>query len=103
MIAMTRRFWFGTPHLAVNPVSRAFLGAVVLSGLVLTAAPKSVEDVSRATLDNGLRVVIVRSPLALILEPCRGLAKSVSDEAGSRAEPRSHTPKSCRLESGQPT
>ena len=45
----------------------AFLAAVVLSGSVLTAAPKPVEDVSRATLDNGLRVVIVRSPLAPVV------------------------------------
>ena len=57
----------GTPRLAVNPIPRAFLSALVLSGLVLTAAPKPVEDVSRATLDNGLRVVIVRSPLAPVV------------------------------------
>ena len=56
-----------TPRLAVNTLSHAFLAAVVLSGLVVAAAPKPVEDVSRATLDNGLRVVIVRSPLAPVV------------------------------------
>src|SRR4029077_14677642 len=54
-------------HLAVNMFPYAFLAAVVLSGLARTAAPKPVEDVSRATLDNGLRVVIVRSPLAPVV------------------------------------
>jgi zinc protease len=70
MTATTRSFLsrvLRTPHLAVNTLSYAFLAAVVLSGLVLTAAPKPVEDVSRATLDNGLRVVIVRSPLAPVV------------------------------------
>ncbi len=56
-----------TSHLAVNPLAYAFLTAAAMSGLVLTAAPKPVEDVSRATLDNGLRVVIVRSPLAPVV------------------------------------
>jgi zinc protease len=66
---MTRRFLasISTPRLAVNRLSYAFLAAVVLSGLVLSAAPKTVEDVSRATLDNGLRVVIVRNPLAPVV------------------------------------
>ena len=70
MIATARSFWssvLGTPRLVLNPIPRAFLAAAVLSGLVLTAAPKPVEDVSRATLDNGLRVVIVRSPLAPVV------------------------------------
>jgi zinc protease len=53
--------------LVVNTLLYAFLAVVVLSGLVRTAAPKPVEDVSRATLDNGLRVVIVRSPLAPVV------------------------------------
>jgi zinc protease len=51
----------------VNRLSHAFLAVVVLSGLVLTAAPKPVEDVSRATLENGLRVVVVRSSLAPVV------------------------------------
>src|ERR1700756_933895 len=46
---------------------RSFLSALVLSGLVLTAAPQPVEDISRATLSNGLRVVIVRSTLAPVV------------------------------------
>jgi zinc protease len=69
MIAITRSFLasVSTPRLAMNALSHAFPAAVVLSGLVLTAAPKPLEDVSRATLDNGLRVVIVRSPLAPVV------------------------------------
>ena len=56
MIATTRSFW-----------SRAFLGAIAVSGLALTAAPKPVQEVSRATLDNGLRVVIVHNSLAPVV------------------------------------
>ena len=70
MTATTRSFLSRvrrTPHLAVNTLSHAFLAAVILSGPVLAAAPKPVEDVSRATLDNGLRVVIVRSSLAPVV------------------------------------
>ena len=69
MIAMTRSFLasVSTPRRAVNTLSRAFLAAAVLSGLGVAAAPKPVEDVSRATLDNGLRVVIVRNPLAPVV------------------------------------
>ena len=51
----------------MTAIIRSVLSAAVLSGLVLTAAPKPVNDVSRATLDNGLRVVIVRSTLAPVV------------------------------------
>jgi zinc protease len=46
--------------------TRGFLFSL-LSGLVLTAAPRPVQNVSRVTLDNGLRVVIVRSSLAPVV------------------------------------
>jgi zinc protease len=52
---------------AARVLSYALLPAAALSGFVLTAAPKPVEDVSRATLENGLRVVIVRSSLAPVV------------------------------------
>ena len=70
MIATSRSFLprvLRTCHSAGAGFSHAFLAAVLLSGLVPTAAAKPAEDVSRATLDNGLRVVIVRSPLAPVV------------------------------------
>jgi zinc protease len=48
-------------------MTRCLLCSILLSCLVLTAAPKPVEDVSRETLDNGLRVVIVRNSLAPVV------------------------------------
>jgi zinc protease len=52
---------------AARTFSYAFFATAALSCFVLTAAPKPVEDVSRATLDNGLRVVVVRSSLAPVV------------------------------------
>ena len=52
---------------AARTLSHSLLAAVVLSGLVLMAAPKPADEVSRTTLDNGLRVVIVRNSLAPVV------------------------------------
>ena len=53
--------------MAASTLPRVFLVAIASSGLVLAGAPKPVQDVTRATLDNGLRVVIVRSSLAPVV------------------------------------
>ncbi len=55
------------PRRASSTLLKVLLSAVALSGPLLTEAPRSVPDVSRATLENGLRVVIVHSPLAPVV------------------------------------
>ncbi|HTR34669.1 MAG TPA: pitrilysin family protein [Bryobacteraceae bacterium] len=46
---------------------KVLLAAVLLSGPLLFAAPNPAADVTRATLDNGLRVVVVHSSLAPVV------------------------------------
>ncbi|MGI9070724.1 MAG: hypothetical protein ACR2JB_05180, partial [Bryobacteraceae bacterium] len=46
-------------------LTRLFPSILLLAGLVTPSLAQSVDtNVTRATLDNGLRVVIVRDPLA---------------------------------------
>src|SRR5215469_17821214 len=52
---------------SLRTLPQVFLVAVASSGLVLRETPKLAQDVTRATLDNGLRVVVVRSPLAPVV------------------------------------
>jgi zinc protease len=47
--------------------ARVSFAVVLLSGLVVCGAGKPAEDVSRATLTNGLRVVVVHSSLAPVV------------------------------------
>src|SRR5580704_4151476 len=53
----------------VAMLNRFKLNALLISALALTlsAAEKPAENVTRATLDNGLRVVVVRSSLAPVV------------------------------------
>src|SRR6516164_9380290 len=62
MISLTRNV---RPATALLPL--ILLTAVTLPGSVLPGVPKPAQDVTRARLDNGLRVVIVRSPLAPVV------------------------------------
>jgi zinc protease len=48
----------------ISKLPQIFLVAIATSGLVLAGNPNPAPDVTKATLDNGLRVVIVRSSLA---------------------------------------
>jgi len=48
-------------------LSSILLIGTALSGLAQAETPKLAQDVTRATLDNGLRVVVVRSPLAPVV------------------------------------
>src|SRR5215471_17311030 len=66
IISLPRAFLpkLGRRSRAPRSLSRLFLTAVTLSGVILATAPETSHEVTRATLDNGLRVVIVHSPLA---------------------------------------
>jgi zinc protease len=52
---------------ATNVFSHIVLAAIAFSGFMLNAVPTPADVAAKATLDNGLRVVVVRSPLAPVV------------------------------------
>src|SRR5215472_3904717 len=56
----------GNPR-AAHTLRRVLLSAITLSAPLLMGSPNSSQEVTRATLDNGLRVVVVHSSLAPVV------------------------------------
>jgi zinc protease len=69
MISLTRGLLpnLRESSLLARTLPRLLLTAIALPGLILAGTPKPGEEVTRATLDNGLRVVIVNSSLAPVV------------------------------------
>ena len=69
MISLTRGLLpkLGESSRAARMLPRVLLTGVTLFGLILAGIPKPSQEVTRATLDNGLRVVIVHSSLAPVV------------------------------------